>query len=131
MLSSPPPATRRLVIEQSGKATVYDTGDHLITGVSQQQAGDPSLTFTSQHGPVRIADLPVVADAVDASGSASEREARDSVPPPAPSTATVDSATSSTDEPFAKIERLADLRRKGILTEEEFAAKKAELLSRL
>jgi hypothetical protein len=29
------------------------------------------------------------------------------------------------------IERLAELRQKGILTEEEFAAKKTELLSRL
>ena len=32
---------------------------------------------------------------------------------------------------FAKIERLADLQQKGILSPEEFAAKKAELLSRL
>jgi hypothetical protein len=32
---------------------------------------------------------------------------------------------------FAKIERLADLQQKGILSSEEFAAKKAELLSRL
>jgi hypothetical protein len=29
------------------------------------------------------------------------------------------------------IERLAELHRKGVLTEDEFAAKKAELLSRL
>ena len=35
-------------------------------------------------------------------------------------------------EDIAKtIERLAELRQKDILTEEEFAAKKAELLSRL
>jgi hypothetical protein len=32
---------------------------------------------------------------------------------------------------FAHIERLADLRAKNILTDEEFTAKKAELLSRL
>jgi hypothetical protein len=32
---------------------------------------------------------------------------------------------------FAKIERLADLHKKGILSSEEFTAKKAELLSRL
>ena len=125
------PAARRVVIEQSGKATVYDTGDHRITGVSQQQAGDRSLTFTSQYGPVRITDLPVVADAVDASGSASEGGARESVQPPARPSEAMGSPTSSTDDPFAKIERLADLRQKGILTEEEFAAKKAELLSRL
>ena len=39
--------------------------------------------------------------------------------------------TGSADEIFARIERLAELRQKGILTEEEFAAKKTELLARL
>ena len=34
-------------------------------------------------------------------------------------------------DPFAKIERLAELHKRGILSSEEFAAKKAELLSRL
>ena len=32
---------------------------------------------------------------------------------------------------FDKIERLADLQKKGILSPDEFASKKAELLSRL
>jgi hypothetical protein len=34
-------------------------------------------------------------------------------------------------DPLAMIERLAALRSQGILTDEEFAAKKAELLARL
>ena len=42
-------------------------------------------------------------------------------PPPAP----------DNGNPLAMIEQLAALRQKGILTDEEFAAKKAELLSRL
>ena len=41
------------------------------------------------------------------------------------------SAAAPGDDIFAKLERLAGLRDKGILSEEEFAAKKAELLSRL
>jgi hypothetical protein len=32
---------------------------------------------------------------------------------------------------FATLERLADLRAKGVLSDEEFAAKKNELLSRI
>ena len=40
-------------------------------------------------------------------------------------------ASPADDDPLALIERLAGLRQKGILTEDEFAAKKAELLSRL
>jgi hypothetical protein len=54
------PATRRLAIEQGGRVSVYDTGDHSISGFSQQQSGDQSLTFTSQFGLVRVADLPQV-----------------------------------------------------------------------
>jgi hypothetical protein len=40
-------------------------------------------------------------------------------------------ATAQESDIFAKIERLADLHQKGILSPEEFATKKAELLSRL
>ncbi|HEX2365023.1 MAG TPA: SHOCT domain-containing protein, partial [Bradyrhizobium sp.] len=40
-------------------------------------------------------------------------------------------AERQSDDIFAKIERLADLHAKGILSDEEFAAKKTELLSRL
>ena len=54
------PTTRRLAIQIDGRVTVYDTLDHQIAGFSQQQSGDASLTFTSQHGLVRVADLPVV-----------------------------------------------------------------------
>jgi hypothetical protein len=39
--------------------------------------------------------------------------------------------TALTDDILTTLERLADLRQKNILTEAEFAAKKAELLSRL
>lgn len=51
---------RRLAILNNGHVTVYDTGDHNIGGFSQQQGGDQSLTFNSQHGVVRVNDLRVV-----------------------------------------------------------------------
>jgi hypothetical protein len=51
------PDTRRLVINDQGKITVYDTGDHRIFGVAQAQSGDQTLSFTSQDGLVRVADL--------------------------------------------------------------------------
>src|ERR671912_1503035 len=54
------PAARRLAIEKRGQVTLYETGDHLISGVSQQQGADQSLTFVSQHGLVELRDLPVV-----------------------------------------------------------------------
>jgi len=126
------PATNRLAIERAGRITVYDTADHHITGFSQQQSGDQSLTFTSQYGVVRVADLQMV----PAAGQAPAEEqvtpvAEPSVPEqPAPSSPPP-SPAGIEDDIFAKIERLADLRKKDIITAEEFAAKKTELLARL
>ena len=52
---------RRLAVDRGGVITVYDTADHRIGGVGQQQGGGRSdLVFTSQHGPVRVEDLRVV-----------------------------------------------------------------------
>jgi hypothetical protein len=123
------PANRRLAIQRGGVVTVYDTGDHVIGGVSQQQSGDQSLTFTSQYGLVRVADLPVVGPgnaAPPPPAPAFSAPAPAPAPPPAPS-----AAAAAGENPIAMIEKLADLHQKGILSAEEFAAKKAELLSRL
>ena len=54
------PDARRLAIQQGGRVRVYDTGEHRLSGFSQQQGGDQSLTFMSQFGLVRVADLPLV-----------------------------------------------------------------------
>ena len=136
------PATRRLAIRIGGQTRVYDTGDHQIGGFSQQQGGDQSLTFTSQYGVVRVADLPLVSPAPEPSPvqPAPVQQAQPNwqpapavyepapVAPPAP---TASANSTDTDAIFATLERLADLRQKNIVSEEEFAAKKAELLSRL
>jgi hypothetical protein len=51
------PATQRLAIKDGHGVKVYDTGDHKIFGVAQAQSTDQTLTFTSQTGLVRVADL--------------------------------------------------------------------------
>ncbi len=145
------PSARRLAIKQGGKVSVYDSGDHHIYGVSQQQGGDQSLTFNSQNGVVRLGDLKLVstedgdAPAPEAAPAASAaapaappseaRDAAPAAPPVAPAAAPQQSgatggAQTATDI-FSTIERLAELRLKNILSEEEFVAKKAELLGRL
>ena len=48
---------RRLAIHKDGRVTVYDSGEHRISGVAQQQGGTTSLAFTSQQGDVRIDQL--------------------------------------------------------------------------
>jgi hypothetical protein len=47
----------RLVIDSDGTVSVYDSGDHRINGVSQQQGGASSLVFSSQRGDVKLDTL--------------------------------------------------------------------------
>ncbi len=51
------PDQRRLAVMRDGKTRVYDTGDHRITGFSQQQSSSRTLSFTSQSGTVHLEDL--------------------------------------------------------------------------
>jgi Short C-terminal domain len=119
--------SHRLAVELNGHVTVYDSLDHQIGGVSQQQGGGGSITFTSQYGTVSVSSLPVIS--VD--GVPGVAPAPRPAPPPAPQREPSRAETAQETDIFAKIERLADLHQKGILSPEEFAAKKAELLSRL
>ena len=119
---------RRLAIEVNGTVTIYDTLDHQIGGFSQQQSYGGTLSFNSQYGLIDVASLPVLS----VNGQAPYAQA-----PPAPSFAAAPSyaptpsTSSQQQDVFATIEKLADLRSKGVLDETEFQAKKAELLSRL
>ena len=83
------PGTRRLAIDQGGRVSLYDTGDHLISGVSQAQSGDQTLTFTSQHGLVRLSSLSEVSGAAESpqpASSAATPPAAAAVVPPAAAT---------------------------------------------
>jgi Short C-terminal domain len=111
------PESRRLAIDVAGAVKVFDTLDYQISGVSQQQGSGSTLLFTSQKGTVDVARLPLVSDTL---GRAS----------PAEATRATASTPQSGEDVFAKIERLHELKEKGILTEEEFTAKKKELLAR-
>ncbi len=159
------PDVARLAVDAGGKVTVYDTGEHSISGVSQQQSGSTSLRFSSQIGSVEPHDLGVVPTgggktagqdgAEDSADEATERAA------PSDGSAEDDRAeagvtsqgsqgrqpawASSSDterpktakdaerrgDPLDMLRRLADLKNEGILSNEEFSAKKAELLARI
>jgi hypothetical protein len=120
----------RLVIDVGGTVTVYDTLDHQIGGFSQQQSYGGTLSFNSQYGLMDVASLPVV------SSNGQAPTPLLAMQQPAMSNGigvTCASAAQQGNEHnvFATIERLADLRAKGILSDDEFNAKKTELLSRL
>jgi hypothetical protein len=138
------PASRSLAVAIGDHVTIYDTADHVISGVSQQQSGDASLSFVSQRGLVRVADLRVVSRKEDTAASPARRDNPGSAPEhahrqePEPVAPVKQSAAAFSaqkqapqDDTFFKLERLDDLHKKGIISDEECAAKKAELLGRL
>lgn len=133
---------RRLAIGLNGRVTVYDTLDHQIGGFSQQQSYGGSLSFSSQHGLIDVTRLPVVSvDGVaqTANGFGNVQAVAPAYVPTAPfatspsSTAPQrsDSAIAAEADIFVMIDKLADLRSRAILSDEEFITKKTELLARL
>ena len=113
------PHVNRLAIDRGGQVTVYDTLDHSIGGVQQQQGGPyGSLSFSSQRGTFTVDSLPIVSPAPQAAPVQSEFYSPSLSP-------------KSQGEVLSALERLGDLHQKGILTDSEFQSKKAELLSRL
>ena len=150
------PSTRRLAIQINGVTKVFDTGEHHIGGVQQQQQGGGygSVSFTSQFGTFdvsslaelgtqRVAETPAAAPApqhqsqYQSDRPAPQHQAQyQSGPAPqfAPQTQApepVSGASGDAEAIVAAIESLAGLHQRGILSDEEFAAKKAELLGRL
>jgi hypothetical protein len=122
--------SRRLAIEVNGAVTVYDTLDHQIGGFSQQQSYGGSLTFSSQYGLVDVASLPVVS-VNGVPPPAADLTPADYTPPPSSAAPPAEMPSPAEFDILATIEKLADLHSKGILSNEEFATKKAQLLARL
>lgn len=122
----------RLAVKTGGDVWVYDTQSHQIGGFSQQQGMGGSITFSSQFGTVNLSQLPVVS-----------RNGQHVEPPAPPAASSWQSPVSSSPAPasaaslttsedvLATLEKLGALKSQGLLTEDEFAAKKAELLRRL
>ncbi|WP_299060939.1 SHOCT domain-containing protein [uncultured Polaribacter sp.] len=129
----------RLAIQENGQVTVFDTLDNQIGGVGQQQGGNYAVTFTSQYGTVNLNSLPII------SGEQNNQQAAQFQEPikndfienpiipnkPEPIQEFTTNNNGLEEDIFDKIEKLAGLKDKGILSKEEFNTKKTELLSRL
>ena len=130
------PQSQRLAILHSGKIRLYNTLNHQITGVQQQQGGySDSLTFSSQYGTFGIDTLPLESPGggkpVVEPAAPANQTAEAAAAPVAISRQDSGSSLQSHDDILKAIERIADLHQKGILSDDEFKSKKAELLSRL
>ncbi len=145
------PSTRRLAIQINGFTRVFDTGEHQIGGVQQQQGGGyGSVSFTSQFGTFDVSSLrelgarqvaetpasaPVAPQASQHQSQHQSPPAQSAAPQPqaaeAPPPASAPGGSGDPGAIIAAIESLAGLHERGILSDEEFATKKAELLARL
>ena len=113
---------RRLAVDAGGEVWVCDTLDHQVGGFSQQQGTENSITLSSQFGTVNLSSLPVISR----NGQSVEVGVA-----PAPASNSSGAGSGFEADLFSAIERLAALKSSGILTEQEFSTKKAELLARL
>ncbi len=145
------PEARRLVIERGGRVTIHDTGDRRIGGASQQQGATSSLSFSSDRGAIDLLDLPEIGtpdpNRRSDGGSAGQAPAHSAYDAPVDARETQPSAAPSTSHAWTQaqeagqasgggdllelIRKLAELRDAGVLTDEEFSAKKANLLARI
>ncbi|QEG43687.1 hypothetical protein UC8_57390 [Roseimaritima ulvae] len=143
--------SHRLAVTTGGDVWVYDTLDHNIGGFAQQQGSGGSITFTSQYGTVNLSTLPVVSrggvpvtnevapappaampqsiTSAPVPDASSNNNSQSNNPQPEPGTSAAGTAAEA--DVLDKLERLGALHDKGYVTDDEFAAKKAELLSRL
>lgn len=127
----------RLAIQQNGIVTIFDTLDHQIGGVGQQQGGNYSVTFTSQYGNVSLDTLPIVSgneNKVEENNQTENNwEQPQSVEQPIESEPVQNNVVQDDIENdiFLKIEKLAGLKDKNIISVEEFENRKTALLDRL
>ncbi len=137
---------QRLAVDTNGIVKVYDTLDHQIGGVSQQQGGNDSVTFNSQFGAFSIDSLPLVnGDNSSLPPQAATPQATQKIEQ---TTASQDqllntpqnntdspeqqaTQNQSADQILSLIEKLASLRDAGALTDDEYNNKKSDLLNRL
>jgi hypothetical protein len=128
------PGSRRLALYRNGRVEVLDTGEHQISGFGQQQGGGDSITLSSQLGTVALDKL----RRVEAANAAEAKEPAAGFPGTGPAAtpaleplATVTPPPADSGSILSLLEKLGELRDKGLISEDEFAAKKAELLKRL
>jgi len=122
---------KRLVIEENGTRKIYDTKHHQISGVSQQQSGSRSYQFTSQDGPVDINSLSLISEPEGHSETQVQETPGMAYDVSHGSSSKVEAGQTPEDIIIATIGKVNMLFEKGQITEEEFKAKKQELLAKL
>ncbi len=112
-----------LAVEQEGTLRLLDARNHPINGIAQA-SGSAEVRFSTPAGTVSLAELPPFPSAGASSTAAP-------APASAQSAAAAGGTPTSSGDVISALERLGELKAKGVLSEAEFSEKKTELLSRL
>ncbi|WP_216904440.1 SHOCT domain-containing protein [Synechococcus sp. CCY 9618] len=110
-----------LAVEQDGSLRLLDARNQPIQGIASA-GGSSEVCFTTPGGMVSLSNLPPFSP---------QQPAAPSAPVPAESVAAAGASAPSTGDVISALERLGELKAKGVLSEAEFTQKKTELLSRL
>tara|TARA_R110001592_G_scaffold138511_5_gene357721 strand:- start:24151 stop:24936 length:786 start_codon:yes stop_codon:yes gene_type:complete len=133
----------RLAVELNGKVSVYDTLNNNISGVSQQQGGNTSLTFSSQFGTIAVTSLPLISGPGIAPAPQTNFAQPSSQSAPKAVQSNGDNFSNNSNsinnakvpenanDALELLGKLAKLRDAGALTDNEYNAKKAEILNRI
>jgi hypothetical protein len=132
----------RLAVELNGQVSVYDTLDHNIGGVSQQQGSNTSLTFNSQWGLINVNTLPLISGQMPPKPQTNTTQpvVEPQFEPVAPDQNQTQAQTPvnnnvgtpySVNETLQIIEKLSQLRDLNAISDDEFNNKKSELLKRI
>lgn len=95
--------------------------------------GQPSLVGTAARTAVVVGTASAVSGKVASNQAAKAQQAAAAAPAPAPAVPAVDtpaaaSADTFSDDDYAQLKKLAELRDAGILSDAEFQSKKAQIL---
>ncbi|MDM7952809.1 MAG: SHOCT domain-containing protein [Cyanobium sp. CZS 25K] len=118
-----------LAVEQGGNLSLLDARHQPISGIAQA-SGSGEVLFSTPQGTVSLASLPPFSPQ-GSSAAAAPDLAHTPAPAPAETVPTVGAPASSSDDVISALERLGELKAKGVLSEVEFTEKKTELLRRL
>lgn len=128
--------------QQSGDQSITFTSQFGLVRVLDLPIINAANTMTGYNAPTQSYEsvteptpapkmAPIAPEPIAATTVPSDTMAAPSATTPAPSTGRNAISSAAPDEIFSLIEKLADLHKKGILTDSEYEAKKSDLLSRL
>ena len=102
--------------------------DRMVSAVKSANLGERAAKIGESARKVRLPEVPRAGEAAGPEAPTTEAPSAEAPSPEPPTTEAPTEVLGGEDQRLARLERLGELREKGILTEEEFAAEKSRIL---